>query len=111
MAKEMYSVLPLTRAISGEVPAYRFVGVDNALAGAGDNTIGVSQFYANDEDSAVTIIGAMPVESGAAIAAGDLIESDATGRAITRTTGAIVARALQPATAAGEFVLCLLIAN
>ncbi|MGI1671985.1 MAG: DUF2190 family protein [Neptuniibacter sp.] len=111
MSKLSYSVLALTRAISGEVEAHRFVGTDNARAGAGANVLGVNQHYANDEDSAVDMLGIVPIESGAAVTAGSLIESDAEGRAIDQTAGAIVGRALESSTAAGQFVLCQLIPN
>ncbi|MGH1429764.1 MAG: DUF2190 family protein [Neptuniibacter sp.] len=111
MGKLSYSVAAITRPLSGVVEAHRFVGTDNAVAGAGANTLGVNQHYASDEDSAVDTLGAVPVECGAAVAEGALIESDAQGRAITRSAGAIVARALESSTAAGEFVLCQLIPN
>lgn len=111
MGKVSYSVAALTRAISGEVEAHRFVGTDNARAGAGANVLGVNQHYAKDEDSAVDILGAVPVECGAAVTEGEQVESDAEGRAIDRTTGAIVGRALESSTAAGQYVLCQLIPN
>ena len=106
-----YPVLSLTRPLSGEVPANRFVGVDNALAGAGENTLGVTQHYGKDEDTAVDVLGAVPVESGGAVTEGGLVESDAAGRAINKTSGAAVARALQAATAPGQRILCVLIPN
>jgi hypothetical protein len=42
------------------------------------------------------------VEAGAAFSSGATLQSDASGRAITRTTGVAIARALQAASAAGN---------
>lgn len=111
MSKEFYPALTLSMAISGEVQAHRFVGTDNAVCGAGENSLGVTDTYGKDEVTAVTVLGAMPVETGAAVTAGGLVESDASGRAIDNSTGTAVARALQSATAAGQFVQCILIPN
>lgn len=111
MSKLSIPVLTLTRTLNGEVPPHRFVGTDDALAGAGDNTLGVNQHYALDEDSAVDAMGAVPIETGGVVTAGGEVESDADGRAIDRTAGAVTARALNGATAAGQFVQCILIAN
>lgn len=111
MSKLNYGVCPITRLLVGEVPAHRFVGTDNALAGAGANTLGVCKHYGLDEDTAVDTLGVVAVEAGAAVTEGVLVESDADGRAIDKTTGAAVARALESATVAGEFVLCQLIPN
>ncbi len=111
MGKQSISVLAPTRAISGEVPAHRFVGTDNALAGAGENTLGVNQHYAKDEDSAVDMLGAVAIETGGVVTEGGLVESDAFGRAIDKTTGVGGARALEGATGAGQFVQCVLIPN
>ncbi len=105
------SVLPVTVVAVGEVFAHRFIGVDRALAGAGANTNGVVASYGNSEPVTIDVLGLVSVEAGGVVTAGSLVESDATGRAIDRTTGAIVARSLDSATAAGEFVRCVLIAN
>jgi hypothetical protein len=60
----------------------------------------------------VDVLGTAVVEAGAAVAAGDTIKSDATGRAITwATSGAKIALALEAATAAGHFIEVLLIPN
>lgn len=44
------------------------------------------------------------VEAGGTFAAGDLLQTDALGRVVLRTTGAVVARALEAAAAAGNVV-------
>ncbi len=106
-----YPTLTLTMAASGALVANRFIGTDFAQAGAGANTLGVVQMPGTDEDIPVDVLGAVPVEVGAAVTAGALIESDASGRAITRTSGAVAGRVLESATAAGQRVLCVLIPN
>lgn len=111
MGKLNLGVCPITVALVGTVPAHRFVGTDKALAGAGANTIGVSKNNGTDEDTAVDTLGVVPVETGAAVTEGGLVESDASGRAINKAAGVGAARALEGATAAGEFVLCQLIPN
>lgn len=106
-----YSALTITRRIFGEVQQHRFVAVDDTRAGAGENTLGVAQAYGMDEDTAVDVLGVVRIETGGAVADGALIESDAEGRAITRSSGAVVARVLDGTTAAGQKALCVLIPN
>jgi hypothetical protein len=105
------SVLPITLDVVGEVLAQRFVGVDLAQAGAGDNTYGVAAASGTDEPTTVDVLGVVSIESGAAVTANGLVESDASGRAIDRTAGAISARAIDGAAGAGEFIRCVLISN
>lgn len=105
-------VCPITIPVSGEVQAHRFVGTDNALAGAGANTVGVSASYGKDEDTTVDTLGLISVEAGGVVTAGGLVKSDASGRAIDQGgTGVATARALDSAAAAGEYVRCILIPN
>ncbi len=111
MAKQAYPAQTLTRTLVGEVPAFRFVGTDNALAGDGANTIGVASHYGLDEDTAVYTLGAVPVETGGPVTEGALVQSDGDGCAIDKAAGAGVARALDGASNAGQFILCQLIPN
>lgn len=106
------SLLTLTVTASGAVTKRRFVTVAGALAGAAANTLGVSTTDAADtEHFAADVLGTTVVEAGAAVAAGAAIETDATGRAITKAAGPTVARALEAAAAAGDLIEVLLIAN
>ncbi|MDP2805504.1 MAG: DUF2190 family protein [Gallionellaceae bacterium] len=112
--KNAISLLVLTMTASAAINANRFVTPAAALAGAGVNAQGVSDTDAAIGDKlAVHVLGTAIVEAGAAIAAGALIETDATGRAITKNAGVTVAR-LAPgevATAAGQFIEVVLIPN
>lgn len=112
--KNAISLLALTMTASGVITSNRFVTPAGAVAGAGVNAQGVSDTDAAIGDKfAVHTLGTAIVETGAAIAAGALIETDAAGRAITKAAGATVAR-LAPgevATAAGQLVEVVLIPN
>lgn len=98
---------------SGDLSAsqFRFVTADAngqaAVAGAGVPTIGVLQ----DKPSAAGIAGEImgdgitKVVAGAAVTAGAQVMSDATGRAVTATTGNHIAgQALETAANAGEII-------
>jgi len=112
--KNAISLLALTVTASSIIAANRFVTPTGALADAGVNAQGVSDTDAAiGEKFAVHVIGTAIVETGEAIAAGALIETDATGRAITKAAGVTLAR-LAPgevSTAAGQFVEVVLIPN
>lgn len=113
MSKQSISLLTLSVALSTAAAAFRFVTAAGAQAGADANTFGVTRTAgAIGEKVPVDVIGTAVVEAGAAVAAGDTIKSDATGRAITwATSGAKVAVALEAATAAGQFIEVRLIDN
>lgn len=113
MSKQSIALLTLTIAASGAVVANRFVTPANAQAADGENTLGVATTAAANGDAlAVEVLGTSIVETGAAVAAGATLKSDAAGRVIPwATSGAKVAVALQAATAAGEFIEVLLIQN
>lgn len=106
-------VLTLTVVATGAVPAHRFVSPQGALPQAGGNTLGVTRAEATaaGQEVAVDVLGTTVVEAGAAIAAGALLETDSQGRAVPRTSGQPVARALQAATGAGRRIEVLLLPN
>ncbi|CAM5520813.1 DUF2190 family protein [Eoetvoesiella caeni] len=114
MSSQKIPLLTLTVIAAGAVSAHRFVTFAGAqLAAAGGLALGVSTFdaVAND-DLGVDVIGTTVVESGAAVAVGDAIVSDASGRAIENPavgTEAVLGYALDAATAAGEFIEVLLV--
>lgn len=112
--KNAISLLALTMTASGAITGQRFVTPAGAVAGAGVNAQGVAQTDAAIGDKlTVDVLGTAVVETGAAIAAGALVECDATGRAITKNTGITLGR-LAPgevSTALGQFVEVILIPN
>lgn len=113
MSAQNISLLTLTLAAAGAVAANRFVTPVGTQAGADANTIGVSRTAAAlGEKFPVDAIGTAVVESGAAVAAGATLKSDADGKAITWAVGgAKVAIALQAAGAAGELFEVMLVSN
>ena len=70
----------------------RFVSEDGTRAGAGEKVIGVSRTASTaiGDDLPVDVAGVTIVEAGAAIAADDLVKSDADGRAVTRPDDPVV---------------------
>lgn len=108
------SLLALTVQLAGAVEAQRFVGVDGTQAGAGENTYGVSRYAGGIGDNVtVDVIGTATVEAGGALAAGAQVESDADGKAVTKTTGVAAGRVAPGASAAaeGDLVEIILIQN
>ncbi len=108
------SLLALPVLATAAITANRFISPAGALASAAGNAQGVAQTDAViGAKVTTTVLGTEVVETGAAIAAGALIEADATGRAITKAAGVSLAR-LAPgevATTAGQFVEVILLPN
>lgn len=104
-------VCPITIQASGALVSHRFVGTNFAQAGAAANTLGVAAYDGIDEATTIDTLGVISVEAGAAVAAEALIETDASGRGITRAAGPIVARTIDAASAAGDLMRCVLIPN
>jgi len=108
------SLLTLTVLATGALTANRFVGHGGATAAAAGNALGVSRTAAAiGERAPVDVIGTTVVETGGALAAGALIEVDASGRAVTKSAGVAVARLApgETASAAGQFVEVILLPN
>ncbi|MFN3328514.1 MAG: DUF2190 family protein [Fervidobacterium pennivorans] len=83
----------------------RFVGFNGNYAGAGAAALGVLDAATNQgEQAPVITYGVVLVEAGAAISAGQAIESDAQGRAVPRTTGVLLGYALDAASGGGEII-------
>ena len=104
--------IPMLRfsALSSEAVARRrFVKLDSngkALqTGAGEAAIGVSGTDSTAADQVLDILdGIVIVEAGAAVAIGVAVQSDALGRATTRTNGVALGIALTASAAAGEMI-------
>jgi len=109
---QAYSVLSLTQQATATIAEKTFVGFGGVTATAGGNSLGVSRADAESGDYfAVDALGTAVVITGGAIAITDEIEVGAGGTAVVKTTGAMVARPLQPASAAGKQIEVLLIQN
>lgn len=102
--------LPILAAVA--LTAHRFVTPTGGVPAAGANTLGVTNAdAASGEQAPIIYLGTAIVEASDAIAAGAAIETTGDGRAVTKSTGVAVARALQAATAAGQFIEVALIPN
>lgn len=83
----------------------RFVGFDGNPCAVGVKALGVAEADTDPDGVApVTVLGAILVEAGAAIAAGAEVQADATGRAITKAAGVGNGYAWDAATAAGDLI-------
>jgi len=83
----------------------RFVSYADGVPAAAAACKGVSGDNVTAGQSvSVKARGWIVVESGAAVAVGAEIETDNLGRAITRNAGVSLGRALDAATAAGQFI-------
>lgn len=102
----------LTVVATAALTQFRAVSFAGAVPAAAANQLGVAQNSGAIGDSVpVVILGTAIGEAGAAITAGSLLETNASGQYITRSAGAIVGRALTAATAAGDQIEVLLIPN
>lgn len=104
MLTEFVTLLGSLKA-TGAITSKRFVTRGGAQAGAGVTVAGVA-----GDDAAIGEMvpvkgrGWLVVEAGAAVAVDADLQSDANGRAITLAGGVSVGRALDAATAAGQFI-------
>ncbi|APC18549.1 DUF2190 domain-containing protein [Pseudomonas frederiksbergensis] len=88
-----------------DLPRYRFANFAGALCAAGTKAFGVVEADTEaDSVAPINVLGICLVTSGAAVAAGDPVESDAEGRAVTLASGLDNGIALDAATAAGDVI-------
>lgn len=84
---------------------HRFVGLDGDVCGAAAAAIGVlNETTKSGQQAPVVVLGIAITEAGAAVTAGDAVESDASGRAITLAAGVQNGRALDAAAQAGDLI-------
>ncbi|MFT4098170.1 MAG: DUF2190 family protein [Rhodoblastus sp.] len=97
-------ILADTVIATAAVARNRFVTLAGAMAGAGALVYGVSSYDAAIGDAfAANIAGHLSVEAGAAVAVGQRVKSDATGRAIPAADNeAAAAMAVRAAAGAGQ---------
>lgn len=87
---------------------FRFVDFSGNTASAGERAMGVpvTDFDAG-EQAGVATHGELLVEAGAAVAVGAQVESDASGRAVTLSTGVAFGVARDAAATAGDIIRVL----
>ena len=106
------SLLTLSIRAAAALAAERFITTAGAYPSAGGNADGVTTTTAAAGELVATdVAGTAVVVAGGAIAKDAYVQVGATGKAVTRTTGAAVAKALQAAAADGDRIEVLLIPN
>lgn len=84
---------------------HRFVAMDGAYCAAGARALGTLEVETDaGQQAPVNVLGIVLVEAGAAVLADTPVESDATGRAITRDAGVQLGVTIDAATAAGDII-------
>lgn len=106
------SLLTLTIAASAVLAAERCVTAAGAYAAAGGNAFGVATTKAAiGEQLGVDVLGTAVATAGALVAKNAYLQVGVDGKLITRTSGVVVAQALQAAGADGDRFEVLLIPN
>lgn len=101
-------LLAVTIAAAAALSRFRFADYAGNVAGAGERALGVpTTDFGAGEQASIATHGEILVEAGAAIAAGAEVESDADGRAVTKTTGVAAGVARDAAAAAGDIIRIL----
>jgi hypothetical protein len=101
-------LLAVTIAAAAALTRFRFVDFTGNVASAGERPLGVATTdFDIGEQASVATHGEILVEAGAAIAVGAEVESDASGRAVTKTTGVAFGVARDAAAAAGDIIRVL----
>ncbi|MBS0401104.1 MAG: DUF2190 family protein [Proteobacteria bacterium] len=101
-------LMAITMLATAQLTRQRFVNFAGSPANATDPALGVANAnYDPGEQAGVSTHGLVLVEAGAAVAQGAQVQSDVTGRAITLAAGVAAGRAVDAATAAGEFIRVL----
>ena len=101
-------LLAVTIAAAADLSRFRFADYSGNVASAGERALGVpTTDFSAGEQASIATHGEILVEAGAAIAAGAEVESDANGRAVTKTTGVGFGAARDAASAAGEIIRVL----
>lgn len=101
-------LLAVTIAAAVALTRLRFVDYTGNPASAGERALGIANMdYDAGEQAGVNTHGELLVEAGAAVAVGAQVESDASGRAVTLSTGVAFGTARDAAAAAGDIIRVL----
>ena len=107
MQTEKILMATTIRAVT-DLSRFRFANFSGGIAGAGSRVMGVATTnFSAGEFASVSTHGELLVEAGAPIAVGAEIESDASGRAVTKDTGIAFGVSRDAASAAGDIIRVL----
>ncbi|WP_405119213.1 DUF2190 family protein [Pseudomonas leptonychotis] len=103
--KSQQVLLTTTVLALAALTARRFAGFDGNVCAAGAKALGVIEVSTDADNAApANVLGVILVEAGAAISAGAEVQSDASGKAITKAAGVGNGFAWDAATAAGDLI-------
>lgn len=103
--KTQQITLTTSIAAAAALTRLRLVGLTGNVCAAGAVALGVCEADTDSSQQApVNVTGILLVEAGGAVAAGAEVESDASGRAITKSAGVGVGHALDAAAQAGDVI-------
>lgn len=86
-----HSALTISIKAAEDIPKFRFVNYLGGICGLGERALGVTSLPATTgRQATIETLGTMLVESSEAIARGDALSSDATGKAKVADAGEIV---------------------
>ena len=106
--KTEHIVLTISILAAAALEKKRFVTHGGVVPAAGAWCPGVTNAkYDAGEQAGVDAQGVILVEAGDAVAAGAEVQTDASGRAITKAAGVGLGRALDVASAAGDLIRVL----
>lgn len=101
-------LLTTTIQATAALPRLRFVSFTGGVPAAAAAVLGVAAVNAdNGEQTPVNTHGELLVESGGALVVGAEVETDASGRAVTKAAGVACGRVRDAASGAGEFIRIL----
>jgi hypothetical protein len=101
-------LMSVTIAAAAALSRFRLVDYTGTPSSAGERALGVAVTnFSAGEQAGVAVRGELLVEAGAAIAVGAQVESDASARAVTLTTGVAFGVARDAALAAGDIIRVL----
>ncbi len=103
MPAQNVPVLTLSVVATAAHAEHLAVSMAGALSGAGAIILGITtELAVSGKQVPVVVLGTAVATAGAAVAAGAELEATAAGKLITKSTGIVVARALQAAAADGD---------
>ncbi|MDF0606634.1 DUF2190 family protein [Neisseriaceae bacterium TC5R-5] len=103
--KTQQVILTTSIVAASDLTAQRFVGFDGQPCAAGAKALGVVEVNTGQDQMApANVLGVMLIEAGGPIAAGAEVQSDASGKAIPKASGAINGIAWDAAGVAGELI-------
>lgn len=109
MANKLYQPLLIESVkATANIEQHRFIGFDGAYCGAGEKALGVSDVaIESGQYVPVAVLGNLLVISAGTINAGEPVASDANGKAVKATGGALVNGYAQDSVTEGQEVRVL----